>query len=96
MDGEEGPSPAEGETGYYETAQDSAFQFEPPRAPAHYGASRNSPSEDFHRAGSSNPWGVPAGPASHIAAQLQLILGPASVCWADFMSFALPLTCCSC
>ena len=65
LDGEkEGSSPGEGEAGYYETAQDSAFQFEPPRAPAHYGASRNSPSEDLHRAGSSNPWGAYAGPPS--------------------------------
>ncbi|KAL0026343.1 hypothetical protein WJX79_000820 [Trebouxia sp. C0005] len=59
MDMEQGASPDEGATGYYETGQDSAFQFEPPRAPAHYGASRNSPgvSEDPHHAQSYNPWG---------------------------------------
>ena len=63
MDMEQGASPDEGATGYYETGQDSAFQFEPPRAPAHYGASRNSPgvSEDPHRARSYTPWGADAG-----------------------------------
>lgn len=63
MDMEQGPSPSEGATGYYETGEHSAFQFEPPRAPAHYGASRNSPgaSEDPYRAGSHNPWGAAAG-----------------------------------
>ncbi|KAL3151956.1 hypothetical protein ABBQ32_001081 [Trebouxia sp. C0010 RCD-2024] len=61
LDADQDTSPAEGETGYYETAPDSAFQFEPPRAPAHYGASRNSPSEDFHRAGSHNLWAESTG-----------------------------------
>ena len=63
MEESQSVSPDEGATGYYETGQDSAFQFEPPRAPAHYGASRNSPgpSEDPYPAGSHNPWGAPAG-----------------------------------
>ncbi len=63
MDMEQGPSPDEGATGYCETGQDSAIQFEPPRAPAHYGASRNSPvtSQDPHPAGSYHPWGAAAG-----------------------------------
>lgn len=72
MDMEQGASPDEGATGYYETGQDSAFQFEPPRAPAHYGASRNSPgvSEDPHHAQSYNPWGADA--ALHLAYSAQL------------------------
>ena len=67
MDMEQGPSPDEGATGYYETGQDSAFQFEPPRAPAHYGASRNSPgpSEDPYPVGFHDPWGAAAGGTPH-------------------------------
>ena len=46
VDMEEGQSPDEGASGYYSTEAHTAYKFEPPRAPAHYGASRNSPSED--------------------------------------------------
>ena len=61
IDIEQDEAASEGETGYYETAQDSAFQFEPPRAPAHYGASRNSPSDDPSRLGSYSSWDPSAG-----------------------------------
>ena len=56
----EGTSP-EGATGYYATGQDSAFQFEPPRAPAHYGASRNSPGPADQYSGFHSGWGTSAG-----------------------------------
>lgn len=82
VDMEQDTSPAEGETGYFETAQDSAFQFEPPRAPAHYGASRNSPSDDPSRAGSYNPWvasaGYPLMPQRHTAVCCMLSFLPLS------------------
>ena len=51
----------EGATGYYATGQDSAFQFEPPRAPAHYGASRNSPGPADQYSGFHSGWGTSAG-----------------------------------
>lgn len=58
VDMEEGHSPDEDATGYISTGADTAFKIEPPRAPAHYGASRNSPSEDPYAA---YQWGAPAG-----------------------------------
>lgn len=68
VDMDEAQSPDQGHTGYYSTDPNSTYNFEPPRAPVHYGASGSSPSDNqqgFYGAASANPlqwsWGQMSG-----------------------------------